>query len=125
MADLNEIYRCGVCGNIVQLIHNSFGELVCCNNSMVKLAEQNADFKLEKHVPIVEKIDHGYSVKVGNIPHPMEDSHYIEWIELIVDLEISYRKYLKPGDRPEAIFYVDANHVTAREYCNIHKLWKN
>ena len=124
MTELNEIYKCELCDNIVQVIHNGVGELVCCNQPMTCLKEQNADYKTEKHVPIIEKQECGFLVKVGSVPHPMEEEHYIEWIELIAD-GVSYRKYLKPGDQPQVFFCVDAKEVSAREYCNLHKLWRS
>lgn len=124
MAKLNEIYKCDLCGNIVQILHAGDGELICCNQPMINLAEQTADFKVEKHVPIIEKQDNGFLVKVGSTPHPMEDKHFIEWIELVAD-GVSYRKYLQPQDAPEAFFCVDAKVVSAREYCNVHKLWRS
>jgi len=124
MAKLNKIYRCEKCGNIVQVIHEGIGELVCCGEPMKELAEQTADFKNEKHVPMIEKKDNGYLVKIGSTPHPMTEEHYIEWIELIADGK-SYRQYLKPGDKPEAFFEVEATEMSAREYCNLHGLWRN
>ena len=124
MAKLNKIYRCELCGNIVHVIHSGKAELVCCEQPMLELPEQTADFKVEKHVPVIEKQANGYAIKVGSVPHPMTDEHYIEWIELIADNK-SYRQYLHPGDAPEAFFCVDAEKVNAREYCNVHKLWKS
>jgi superoxide reductase len=113
-----------MCGNIVQVLHGGDGELVCCGEPMVRLEEQTADYKTEKHVPMIEKQDGGFLVKVGSVPHPMEEKHYIEWIELIAD-GVSYREYLKPGDEPEAYFCIEADDVSAREYCNVHSLWKS
>ncbi|MGD9153808.1 MAG: desulfoferrodoxin [Gammaproteobacteria bacterium] len=124
MTELNKIYKCEICGNIVQVLHTGAGELVCCGQPMVELEEQTADFKTEKHVPVIEKQANGFLVKVGSVPHPMEEKHYIEWVELIAD-GVSYRKYLKPGDKPEAFFCIDAAEVSAREYCNVHKLWRS
>lgn len=124
MTDINGIYKCNICGNIVQVIHVGDGDLVCCNETMEKLPEQTADSSVEKHVPVIEKIKNGYKIKVGSVPHPMEEKHYIEWIELIAD-DKSYRQYLKPGDAPEAVFCVDADKVSAREHCNIHGLWRS
>ena len=123
MTKLNEIYKCDICGNIVHVIHDGAGELVCCEQPMVKLNEQTADATTEKHVPVIEKQADGFLVKVGSIAHPMEQNHYIEWIELIADNK-SYRQYLHPGDKPEAFFCVTADSVSAREYCNVHKLWR-
>jgi superoxide reductase len=124
MAKKLEIYKCMVCGNIVEVLHGGDGELVCCGQPMENLAEKTADQGKEKHVPVIEKISSGYKVKVGSIPHPMEEKHYIEWIEILAD-GVAYRKFLNPGDAPEAVFNLKANTVTAREYCNIHGLWRS
>ncbi len=118
-----EVYKCKVCGNIVEVVHEGAGELVCCNQPMTLYVENTVDAAKEKHVPVIEKIDGGYRVKVGSVTHPMEETHYIEWIELIADDKV-YREFLKPGMIPEAVFKVDANRVSAREYCNLHGLWK-
>ena len=124
MTELNQIYKCNVCGNIVQMLHAGKGDLVCCNQPMELLTEKTEDEGMEKHVPVIEKIDTGVKVKVGSIPHPMEETHYIEWIEILADGK-SYRKFLKPGDAPEAEFNIKADNITARELCNIHGLWKS
>jgi superoxide reductase len=113
-----------VCGNIVEVLHGGDGELVCCGQPMENLAEKTADQGKEKHVPVIEKISGGYKVKVGSIPHPMEEKHYIEWIEILAD-GVAYRKFFSPGDAPEAVFNLKANTVTAREHCNIHGLWRS
>lgn len=123
MAERLEIYKCELCGNIVEVLHGGAGELVCCGQPMVCLKENTVDAAKEKHVPVIEKIDGGVKVKVGSVAHPMEDKHYIEWIEIIADGK-SYRQYLNPGDVPEAVFMVEAASITAREYCNLHGLWK-
>lgn len=123
MTELNQIYKCNVCGNIVEVIHIGGGELVCCGEPMQLMQENTVDASKEKHVPVIETTKAGFKVKVGSVPHPMEQSHYIEWIELIADGK-SYREYLKPGDKPEAEFCVQASKVIAREYCNLHGLWK-
>ncbi len=120
----NQVYKCGVCGNIVEVLTVGGGELVCCNQPMELLSEKTQDAGNEKHVPVIAKTDNGYRVKVGSIPHPMEDKHYINWVELIAD-GIVYRKNLKPGQTPEAEFCVSEEKVTAREYCNLHGLWKS
>ena len=117
------IYKCEVCGNIVEVLHDGGGELVCCNEPMKRFEENTVDAAKEKHVPVIEKTANGYKVKVGSVPHPMEEKHYIEWIELIANGK-AYRQFLSPGDVPEAEFCIDAAQVTAREYCNIHGLWK-
>jgi superoxide reductase len=124
MVSLKEIYKCTICGNIVEVIHASDGELVCCGQPMVLMKENVVDASKEKHVPVIEKTATGVKVKVGAIPHPMEEKHYIEWIELFAD-DAVYRKYLKPGGKPEAEFCVIAKTVSAREYCNVHGLWKS
>jgi superoxide reductase len=124
MAKKLEIYKCMVCGNIIEVLHGGDGELVCCGQPMENLAEKTADQGKEKHVPVIEKISGGYKVKVGSIPHPMEEKHYIEWIEILAD-GAAYRKFLNPGDAPEAVFNLKANTVTAREHCNIHGLWRS
>ena len=125
MAERMEVYKCEVCGNIVEVLHGSFGELVCCGKPMVKFEEKTADTSTEKHVPFIKREGDKYIVKVGeNTAHPMENKHYIEWIELVVDGAV-YRKFLNPGDAPEAVFEVaEGKEVSAREYCNIHGLWK-
>jgi len=124
MADQLQIYKCETCGNIVEVLHGGVGELVCCNQPMKLFKENTVDAAKEKHVPVVEKTDGGIKVKVGSVPHPMEDKHYIEWIEVLIDGK-AYRKFLQPGQAPEADFCcVDPNQVSVREYCNLHGLWK-
>ena len=125
MAKIMQIYKCEACGNIIEVIHGGEGELICCKQPMKLMEEQTKDAAIEKHVPYIEKTSDGILVKVGkNQEHPMLDEHYIEWIELSADDE-SYRKYLKPGDKPQALFCITADSVSAREYCNIHGLWKS
>ena len=118
-----EVYKCAVCGNIVEVLHEGKGELVCCGQPMKLYKENTVDAAKEKHVPVIEKTAEGFKVNVGSVTHPMEEKHYIEWIELIAD-GVAYRKFLNPGDAPEAEFCLDAAQVTAREYCNLHGLWK-
>jgi len=120
---INEVYKCSVCGNIVEVLHTEIGTLVCCGKPMDRQKENTTDASLEKHVPVIEKTETGYKIKVGSIAHPMEEKHYIEWIELITD-DIVYRKELKPGQVAEAEFCIKTtNKITAREYCNLHGLW--
>ena len=123
MAAKLQVYKCNICGNIVEVLHGGDGELVCCGEPMELLDEKTADTGKEKHVPVIEKIDGGYKVKVGSMPHPMEEKHYIEWIELLADGK-AYRQFLQPGKPAEAVFKIDAPTVSAREHCNIHGLWK-
>lgn len=123
MTQLNQIYKCEVCGNIVEVVHSAGGTLVCCNQPMTLMEENTTEAALEKHIPVVEKVDGGVVVKVGSVEHPMIETHYIEWIEVITENKV-YRKYLKPGEKPEAFFSLEEEILFAREYCNLHKLWK-
>lgn len=119
-----QIYKCEICGNVVEVLHEGQGELVCCGQPMVLLSEKLEDQGNEKHVPVIEKTEKGIKVKVGSVTHPMEENHYIEWIEVIADGR-TYRKFLSPGDSPEADFAMLPEKVEAREYCNVHGLWKS
>jgi superoxide reductase len=118
-----QVYKCDICGNIVELLHVGGGELVCCGEPMRLLTENTTDAAVEKHVPVKERTGAGLKVKVGEVPHPMTEEHWIEWVEIIVDGK-AYRQFLKPGEAPEALFNVEAEGVVAREYCNLHGLWK-
>ncbi len=124
MAERLQVYKCETCGNIVQVMHGAGGELVCCGNPMALLAENSVDAAVEKHVPVIEKTEGGVLVKVGSAAHPMEEKHYIEWIEVIADGTV-YQQFLKPGDAPQAAFKIEAATLTARAYCNLHGLWKS
>ncbi|MCL5062191.1 MAG: desulfoferrodoxin [Nitrospiraceae bacterium] len=119
-----QIYKCEVCGNMVEMIHEGIGQLVCCGQPMKFYEENTVEASQEKHIPVVEKIEGGFKVKVGSVPHPMEEKHYIEWIEVIADGK-AYRQFLKPGDATEAVFMINASEVTAREFCNLHGVWKS
>lgn len=124
--DTNQIYKCSICGNIVEVLHAGCGELICCGKPMSLLKENTVDAAIEKHVPVVEKTKRGVSVKVGSTPHPMEKEHYIEFIEILTKDNNSFKKFLKPGDKPEAEFLVSIDKIFfVREYCNLHGLWKN
>lgn len=123
MPELREVYKCKACGNIVEVLHGGEGDLSCCGAPMIKYTENTVDAAKEKHVPVIEKTANGYKVSVGSVAHPMEEKHYIEWIELYADGR-SYRKYLNPGDEPVAEFCIEATNVSAREFCNLHGLWK-
>ncbi len=122
MANLLEVYKCELCGNIVEVIHAADGQLACCGQDMKLITENTVDAAKEKHVPVIEVCEGCVKVTVGSVAHPMEEKHYIEWIELIADGK-SYRQFLQPGSAPEAVFNVSAAKLTAREYCNLHGLW--
>ena len=120
-----QVYKCNVCVNIVEVLHPGDGELVCCGQPMKLMEAGSTDGATEKHVPVIEKWKKGYHVKIGSARHPMEEKHYIEWIELVTDDGKVYRRFLTPADEPEAFFdEVEADKVTAREFCNLHGLWK-
>jgi len=118
-----EIYKCEACGNIVEIVEGGGAELVCCGEDMKLMTENTVDAAKEKHVPVIEFSDGGVKVKVGDVAHPMEEKHYIQWIELIADGK-AYRQFLKPGEAPEAKFELKPEKYTVREYCNLHGLWK-
>lgn len=123
MTEMLEIYKCDVCGNIVEVLHQGIGKLVCCGKETNLLEEKREEEGKEKHLPVIEKSETEVKVKVGSVEHPMDENHYIEWIEIIADGKV-YRKFLKPGDEPEAEFGIVAENIEARAYCNIHGLWK-
>ncbi len=118
-----QVYKCEVCGNIVEVLHVGEGELVCCDQPMKLQTENTVDASKEKHVPVMERVDGGVLVRVGSVAHPMEEKHYIEWIEVVADGRV-LRQFLKPGEKPEAFFKTEAKEIKLREYCNIHRLWK-
>ena len=124
MTQAKGIYKCELCGNIVELLHLGGGELVCCGQSMKLVSENSIEASKEKHIPVIEVVSNGIKVKVGSIAHPMEEKHFIEWIEISVDGKVC-KKFLKPGDAPEAVFPVSGEVISARAYCNLHGLWKN
>jgi len=119
-----EIYKCDICGNIVEMLHEGDGELVCCGAPMKVFQENTVDAAKEKHIPIIEPIAGGFKVNVGSVDHPMEEKHFIEWIEILTDDGKAYRQFLQPGTKPQATFKIDSSKITAREYCNLHGLWK-
>lgn len=123
MAERLEVFKCEICGNIVEVLHGGKGQLVCCNEPMKALIENTVDAAKEKHVPVIESVAEGIKVKVGSVAHPMDEKHFIEWIELIADSAL-YRQFLAPGQAAEAVFPVKADKATAREFCNLHGLWK-
>ena len=124
MAKKLGIYKCEICGNIVEVLHEGKGELVCCGKPMVLQQENTVEASFEKHIPVIEKVEGGIKVKVGSEPHPMLEKHYIEWIQVIAGEKVC-RKFLKPDEAPEAVFAIEDDNVTAREYCNLHGLWKS
>lgn len=124
MAKHLEVYKCEPCGTLVEVMYAGSSSPSCCGQAMKLMTEGTSDGAKEKHVPVIEKTASGYKVKVGAVPHPMEETHWIQWVELIAD-GISYHKFLKPGDAPEAEFCISgATNVIAREYCNLHGHWK-
>jgi len=125
MAKFRGIYKCEICGNIVEVLHEGVGALVCCGEEMKEMEAKTEDSTVEKHVPYIEKTDKGFLVKIGqNQNHPMEEKHFIEWIQILAD-GATYRKFLKPGDKPQVEFEIKATNISAREYCNVHGLWKS
>ena len=124
MAQRNEIYRCELCGTIVVVLRGSDGGLACCGREMVLLKENSVEAALEKHVPVIEHKGSTYTVQVGSVAHPMEEKHYIEFIELVTEARV-YRAFLDPGKKPMAEFDVHGKVLGARAYCNVHGLWKS
>lgn len=123
MAKRLQLFRCDVCGHIIMVFNEGKGTLVCCNQPMVQLEENTTDAAKEKHVPVIEKNAAGYKVKIGEVPHPMEEKHYIAWVELLAP-DTLYCHFLKPGEAPEASFGAAAEPLSAREYCTVHGYWK-
>jgi len=121
---IDEIYKCNICGNVVEMVYAGAGEIICCGEAMHLLEGKTTEEGNEKHVPVIEKIEGGYLIKVGEVPHPMTPEHYIQWIEVIADGKV-YKKFLLPTDKPEAKFEIEADKIIAREYCNLHGLWKS
>lgn len=124
MTKLNQVYKCNICGNVVEMVHEGVGGLVCCGQPMELLAENSVDAAKEKHVPVAEKVDGGVKVKVGSEAHPMTEEHFIEWIEVISGGKVQ-RLFLKPGDSPEGDFVTGDDELIVRAYCNLHGLWKS
>ena len=122
MTKLKEVYKCEICGNIVEVLHNGFGELVCCNKTMKLQLEKNVDQGNEKHVPIIEEINGMTKIRIGSVEHPMEEKHFIEWVEISTEKGYS-KKFLSPGEKPNALFLTKAKNIKARAYCNVHGLW--
>ncbi len=123
MTEMNQVWKCEVCGNIVEVLHAGVGQLVCCGQPMNLMEARLTEAEgYEKHLPVIEQGDGVVKVKVGSVPHPMMENHWIEWIALDTDRGV-HRKYLKPGDEPEAVFRTGDRVLQAREYCNIHGHW--
>ncbi len=124
MAQKLQVYKCEVCGNIIEVLHGGVGELVCCKEPMKLYVANTVDAAREKHVPVMEKTATGVKVRIGSVPHPMTEEHYIEWIEVLAGEKV-YRRFLKPGEAPQASFEINPAEVTiARAYCNLHGLWQ-
>ena len=118
------IYKCPVCGNVIELEYVGGGPLSCCGKPMILQEAGTTDGATEKHIPFIQKKDNGYLIRIGEVEHPMVETHYIEWIEIIAGDRI-YKKFLKPGDKPEVFFdNINEEHFLVREYCNIHGLWE-
>lgn len=117
-----QVYKCNICGNVIEVLHEGAGELVCCGQPMDFMEGKTEDEGKEKHVPVVETTDQKTKVRLGSVPHPMEDKHYIEWIEVQTS-DGAERKFLSPGQDPEATFAVAGDVIQTRAYCNIHGLW--
>ncbi|MDH5807337.1 MAG: desulfoferrodoxin [Candidatus Methanomethylicaceae archaeon] len=126
MTERLQVYKCEICGNIVMVLHAGKGQLVCCGKPMTLFEEKTIDVGKEKHVPVVEKTSEGLLIKVGSTEHPMEEKHYIEWIQVIKG-DITAISFLKPGMKPEFLIKPETflEIERAREYCNIHGLWSN
>jgi len=124
MTKMFEVYKCDVCGNITKVVHASAGTLVCCGKPMVLQQEKTTDQGKEKHVPVVEKSATGIMVRVGSVPHPMEEKHFIEWVEVRSGENVFIRGFV-PGENPEYEFCISDARVKVRAYCNIHGLWTN
>lgn len=126
MIALKQLYYCAICGNVVEVLYAGAEALVCCGEPMQLLKENSVDAAKEKHVPVIEGNENSVTVKVGSIPHPMEEKHYIAFIELITKDDMVLRAELKPGMEPVAVFPIAMSNVLyAREFCNLHMLWKN
>jgi superoxide reductase len=123
MIERIQVYKCPICGNIVEVLEAGGGTLVCCGKPMEHLTGNTTDAVTEKHVPVIEAIEGGYKITVGSVTHPMLEEHYIQWIELVTENTV-LRKFLKPGEAPEAVFLAEEKAIYAREYCNLHGLWK-
>ncbi len=123
MTSINQVFRCNICGNIIEILNAGEGRLVCCDQPMELLLARQTDVGPEKHVPVIEESDEGARIKVGDIDHPMEEGHYIQWLEVLLDDKV-LRKNFKPGEKPEVIFREEiGENFMVRAYCNIHGLW--
>jgi superoxide reductase len=126
MAKKFEVYKCNLCGNIVEVLYGRSGTLTCCGSAMIQLDENTVDAAKEKHVPVIKRLDGGVKVCVGQVNHPMQEEHFIEWIEIIAEGEKVSKQFLKPNQTPEASFSISdtSSPITVRAYCNLHGLWK-
>ena len=122
MTELNQVYKCEICGNIVEIIHAGMGQLVCCGQPMRLLKEETKEQLKEKHLPVIKFNEKGIEIEIGKVLHPMEENHFIEWIEISTEKGTS-KKFLNPGEKPRAQFFVKSNKIKARAYCNVHGLW--
>ncbi len=123
MTKQKNIYKCEICGNIIEVLHEGGGILVCCGQPMKHQKENIVEASPEKHIPVIERIKEGVFVKVGSVEHPMVAEHHIEWIELSTETG-NFKEFLKIGEKPEVFFPINSKKITARAYCNLHGLWK-
>jgi superoxide reductase len=123
MTERGAVYRCFTCGNIVEVLHAAAGELNCCGLPMERMQENTQEASLEKHLPVVRISGPSVEAEVGSVPHPMEEKHHIEWIEVQAGDRV-FRRYLRPGEPAKASFMAGAEHIVVREYCNLHGLWR-
>lgn len=131
MTQKNQIYKCEICGNVVEVLHTGVGELVCCGQPMKLLNEKTKEEGQEKHLPVIEELPaktcrekDGVNIKIGETEHLMVEDHYIEWIEIITEDGKRGKRFLEPGEKAEVEFYTRMKVVGARAYCNVHGLWK-
>lgn len=123
MTERLQVHKCELCEIVAEVLAGGAGVLVCCGQPMQLLKENAVDAAREKHVPVIERVQGGMRIKVGSMPHPMEAQHFVQWVEVVADGKIC-RQFLQPGQAPEAMFKIEGKQVAAREYCNLHGLWK-
>ena len=118
-----KIYKCDVCKNMVDLLHDGGRQLTCCDTLMRELVANTQEASEEKHIPVIERSEKELLVRVGEVEHPMDENHYIEWIAIVSGKTV-IRRFLSPGDKPEARFAPNSKDIEVFAYCNLHGLWK-